>query len=159
MMTPTNISIFRDRFAHNDDLLIVYLYKSYVFGIVKKEIADLRLPQITMDEVERIFKGSANTGEAQQKVESLLEARCIFTPDLSIEIPIIEVIREESLITHDKMQEMIRKMIAEEITTQLASEPEPEPEPEPEEPAHKPKKQMTFMDRISDRLDEGETTS
>lgn len=172
MIWPRHIEVIREKFKHADDLLIVFLYKEYVFGIVKEIIPKLKLPQVTVGEMEQVL--ATEGGEA--KLEALLAARCIFTPDKAAEIKVCQELKDdayhESIITKGEIQQLIKGEIeriyvplAEDIKKNLKdvqasrdldelldvrSEPEKPKKPE------KPGKQMSILDAISKELQEEE---
>lgn len=112
MIWPHEIELIKSKFEHHDKLLLIYIYDIYVFGIVTDIIPDLRLPQVTVDEMERCLR----TDGGESKLVGLLAARCIFTPDQSREIKITEALKDdsfyESVITRDEISKLIREEIA-----------------------------------------------
>ena len=165
MLWPHEIELIKGKFKHHDKLLLIYIYDIYVFGIVTEMIPDLRLPQVTVDEMERCLR--TDGGEAN--LIALIAARCIFTPDQSREIKITEALKDDSfyeaVITRDEIQKIIREEIASvhiplaevEKRTRAAAPP---PTPSPiASSVEKPKPiigtQLGILDQVSRNL-EGE---
>jgi len=160
MIWPRHIELIKYKFKHVEDLLLIFLYKGYVFGVVSTHIPELRLPQVTVEEMERVLA----TQNGESNLEGLLAARCIFTPDKAAEIKVTDVLKDdsfyESIITKDEIRKMIREEMDEmEQIVEVAKSPPPLPSPPSAPPTPikpKPGKQLSILDKISEQLTGGE---
>ena len=117
MISQYHIELLKNKFhgPNADNLLIIYIYKNYVFGIVKEIIPLLRLPQITASELESCVK----LEHGREYLDGLLAARCIFTPDSTRELIISTLIdsdiEENSILLEVKIREMVSSIVDEKI--------------------------------------------